>query len=119
MPIIQSAKKRVKVAAKANVRNTRARRNLRDTLKAFSAAISGGKATEIAKAQKEAVSALDIAAKKNVIHKNKAARKKAQLSAKAKAAGVKPSSQKPKAQSQKPKTATKKPAVKKTAPKKS
>lgn len=89
MPIIKSAKKRVKVAARANTRNTKVRRSLRGAMKSFNAALASGKPAEIAKAEREAASAIDIAAKKAVIHKNKAARKKSQLSAQAKAAGVK------------------------------
>lgn len=81
MPIIKSAKKRVKIAAKANVRNSKTRRKLRDTLKEFARALTSGKAVEIAKAQKAAESAIDTAAKKNVIHKNKAARQKAKFAA--------------------------------------
>jgi small subunit ribosomal protein S20 len=105
MPIIKSAKKRVKVASKARARNVRTKRSLREALKAFNKAVEGGKAADIQKAQQTVVSAIDIAAKKNVIHKNKAARQKAALSAQAKAAGAKPV-----------KAAAKKPAVsKKTA----
>lgn len=89
MPIIKSAKKRVKVAAKAGARNSKTKRNMREAIKAYLNAIEGGKAADIAKAEKAAVSAIDTAAKKAVIHKNKAARKKAQLSAAAKASGVK------------------------------
>src|SRR3989344_2467441 len=90
MPIIKSAKKRVKLAAKANVRNTRTRRSMREAIKAFNKALGSGKAAEITKFQQQAVSSIDIAAKKNVIHKNKAARQKSRLAAQAKAAGVKP-----------------------------
>ncbi|MBX4197112.1 30S ribosomal protein S20 [Candidatus Saccharibacteria bacterium] len=104
MPIIKSAKKRVKVAAKARTRNSRTKRSLREALKAFSRAIESGKAADIQKTQAEAVSALDTAVKKALIHKNKAARQKAALSAKAKAAGAKPT-----------KAAAKKTPVKKTA----
>lgn len=122
MPIIKSAKKRVKVAAKANSRNVRTKRTLRDALKAFTAALEGGKAVDIAKTEREAMSAIDMAAKKAVIHRNKAARQKAQVSARVKAAGVKPEkkaeSSKPKAKSTaaKPvaKKATSKPAAKKS-----
>jgi small subunit ribosomal protein S20 len=114
MPIIKSAKKRVKIAAKANTRNTRTRRSLRNTMKAFEAAIESGKTDAIGKAQREAVSALDMAAKKNVIHANKAARQKARLSAKAKSKGVKVTKSAPKkaapAKTAKKKTAAKKPA---------
>jgi len=90
MPIIKSAKKRVKIAAKARARNAGTKRSLRDALKAFSKAIEAGKPAEITKAQREAVSALDTAVQKAIIHKNKAARQTASLASKAKAAGVKP-----------------------------
>lgn len=104
MPIIKSAKKRVRVARKATVRNVKTKRNLKTALKAFQASLSGGKKSD--EALKKAQSTIDTAAKKGVMHKNKAARKKAQL---AKAAGVKPASAK--------KTAAK-PAAKKTPAKK-
>ncbi len=120
MPVIKSARKRVKVAAKANARNSNTKRSLRDALKAFTTALSGGKAEDVAKAQRKAVSAIDTAAKKNVIHKNKAARQKAQVAAKAKAAGVKPAKAAAKKVAAKPvakKVAAKKPATKKTSKK--
>ena len=123
MPIIKSAKKRVKVAAKATTRNTRTKRTLRDALKSFTKALESGKSSEIAKAEQAAMSAIDMASKKAVIHKNKAARKKAQISAAAKAKGVKPTK---KAETSKPKAmptgrqakSPAKPAAKKVAPKK-
>jgi small subunit ribosomal protein S20 len=117
MPIIKSAKKRVRVAARARARNVRTKRSLRESLKAFSKAVEAGKPADILKAQNEAYSALDTAVKKAVLHRNKAARQKAALAARAKAAGVKPaSSQKPKPTSQKPKAKSQKPAAaKKTA----
>jgi small subunit ribosomal protein S20 len=106
MPIIKSAKKRVKVTKKATTRNAKTKRSLREALKAFNLAVKSGKADSISKAKASADQAIDKAAKKNVIHSNKAARKKQQLAkaAKASTAG-------------KPKTA-KKPAVKKAAAKK-
>ena len=119
MPIIKSAKKRVKVAAKANARNSLHKRRVRDALKAFNKAIESGKPAEVAKAEKAAVSALDIAAKKAIVHRNKAARQKSQLSARAKAAGAKPtkSAAKPTAAKKAPakKTPAKKPAPKTSA----
>ena len=90
MPIIKSAKKRVKLAAKANVRNTRTRRSMREAIKAFNKALESGKAAEITKLQQQAVSSIDIATKKNVIHKNKADRFKSNLAQQAKSTGVKP-----------------------------
>jgi len=85
MPIIKSAKKRVKVARKATVRNVKTKRTLKTALKSFHAAVTGGK-KDVKKAQSKAQSALDQAAKKKVMHKNKVARKQKQLAAKAKAA---------------------------------
>ena len=104
MPIIKSAKKRVKVARKATARNAITKRTLRDALKAFSKAMSGGKPAEIAKAEKAVMSAIDVAAKKAIIHKNKASRKKSRVAKQVKTSGVKPS-----------KSAAKKPVVKKPA----
>lgn len=114
MPIIKSAKKRVKIAAKAKTRNNRTRRSLRSAMKAFEAALESGKPEAIGKAQREAVSALDLAAKKNVIHANKASRQKARLSAKAKAKGVKVTKS-----TAKKATPTKKPPAKKAIKKSS
>ena len=117
MPIIKSAKKRVKVAAQATTRNARVKRAMREAIKTFTKALAQGKADEVNKAQRAAESAIDMAAKKKLIHKNKAARQKAKLAAMAKSAGVKAKSSKPKAKN-KPaakKTPTKKTAAKKTA----
>ena len=89
MPIIKSAKKRVKLAAKANARNTRTRRDMREAIKALNKALESGKSAEILKLQTKATSAIDTAAKKNVIHKNKAARFKSRLATQIKSKGVK------------------------------
>ena len=118
MPIIKSAKKRVKVAAKAGARNSKTKRNMRVALKSFDAAIKSGKPAEITKAQNEAMSAIDTAAKKDIIHKNKAARQKAKLSAQAKSAGVKSSKTAKKPTKAPAKTAAKKTTAKKPASKK-
>ena len=110
MPIIKSAKKRVRVAQKATVRNSKTKRSLKSAVKAFAAALTGGK--KVSEAHAKAQSELDKAAKKGVMHKNKAARKKAQLTRAAKAAGApKPAAKKA------AKPATKKPAAKKTTKK--
>jgi len=82
MPIIKSAKKRVKTTRKATARNARAKKTLRGALKAFTK-------TTTAKNHSAAQSALDKAAKKGLLHKNKVARKKRQLAAAAKKAGTK------------------------------
>jgi ribosomal protein S20 len=118
MPIIKSAKKRVKTANKAAVRNSKTKRSLKSALKVFSR-------KPAAKAHSEAVSNVDKAVKKGVMHKNKAARLKKQMAAKSKAAGTKPATTKkaaakPAAKKVAPakKVAAKKPAAKKAAPKK-
>lgn len=117
MPIIKSAKKRVKVARKATVRNAKTKRSLKTALKAFQAAVtSGSKSAEEAK--KKAQSALDKAGKKNLMHKNKVARKQRQLAAAAKAAGIKPTATKKAAAPAKKAAAPKKAAAKKPAAKK-
>lgn len=117
MPIIKSAKKRVKVATKANTRNAKTKRSMREAIKSFTKALAGGSAKEIVEAERSAMSAIDKAAKKAVIHKNKAARKKAQLSAQAKASGAKlsPAAKKPAAKNAPAKA---KPVAAKKAPKK-
>lgn len=115
MPIIKSAKKRVKVASKAAVRNSKTKRSLKGAIKAFHAAITGGK-KEVKELQSKAQSTIDKAAKKGVMHKNKAARKKSQLAkaAKASAGAAKAPAKKPAAKKAAPKkVAAKKPAAKK------
>lgn len=107
MPIIKSAKKRVKTARKAAVRNSKTKRALKTALKVFAR-------KPAAAAHSRAQSELDRAVKKGVMHKNKAARVKKQLAAKNKAAGIKPTAAKKKAAPAK-KTATK-PVAKKAAP---
>jgi small subunit ribosomal protein S20 len=112
MPIIKSAKKRVKVAKKAAARNAKTKKGLRSALKAFHSKISGS-------SQSKAQSAIDKAVKKGVLSKNKAARKKKQLAASAKKAGVKPVARAKKAaKAAQKKAAIKKPATKKASTKK-
>jgi len=101
MPIIKSAKKRVRVATKAAARNSKTKRVLRGALKLFTR-----KSTTTA--HSSAQSAIDTAVKKGVMHKNKAARLKKQLATQAKAAGAKPAATK---------KAAAKPVTKKAAPK--
>jgi len=108
MPIIKSAKKRVKVAKKATIRNSKTKRSLKRAVKAFAAALTGGK--KVSEAHSKAQSELDKAVKKGLLHKNKVARKKSQLARAAKAAGApKPAAKK--------KTVAKAPAKKAAAKK--
>ena len=78
MPNIQSAKKRVKVSAKKNLRNRVVKTGVRTALKKLDAAIKADPAT--ANVQLNATtSAIDKAVAKGVMHKNAANRKKARL----------------------------------------
>jgi small subunit ribosomal protein S20 len=113
MPIIKSAKKRVRVSNKAAVRNSKTKRSLKTALKSFRSAISSD-AKDAGKKHSKAQSELDKAVKKGVMHKNKAARLKKQAAAKAKAAGVKSTA----ASTKKSAAPAKKVAVKKPAAKK-
>lgn len=111
MPIIKSAKKRVKTARKAAVRNSKTRRNLKDALKSFVK-------SPTAKSHSTVQSGLDKAVKKGVIHKNKAARLKKRAAKKSKAAGVKPTAVAKKSTAPAKRTVAKKPVAKKAPAKK-
>ncbi len=112
MPIIQSAKKRVRSAKKATIRNAKTKRTMRTAIKEFRASLTTRK--DSAAALSEAQKTIDIAVKKGLLQKNRAARKKSQLANEAKAAGVKLATGTKKAAS----TAKKAPAKKAAAPKK-
>lgn len=114
MPIIKSAIKRAKQTIKRNERNVGIKRDIKDAVKAFMAKPS---AATLSKAQSE----IDTAVKKNLLNKNTASRRKANLSKIAKEAGVKlgagTKKAAPKATPAKP-AAAKKPAAKATTAKK-
>lgn len=114
MPIIKSAKKRARVANKAAIRNSKTKRSFKNAIKQLQAALSKGdkKASEL---QRAAQSELDKAAKKGVIHKNKAARKKRQLAQAAKASSAEKPAKPAKTAAKATKPAAKKPAAKKPA----
>ena len=112
MPIIKSAKKRVRVNRKAAVRNAKTKRALKAAMKLF--AKSPG-----ADSHASAQSNVDKMLKKGLVHKNKAARMKKKLAAQAKAANVKPGTKKATVKTTPAKkTAAKKPAAKKATVKK-
>lgn len=78
MPNIQSAKKRVKVSEKKNLRNRMVKSAVRTSVKKFEAALASD--PQNANVQLTATtSAIDKAASKGIIHKNAANRKKARL----------------------------------------
>jgi small subunit ribosomal protein S20 len=74
MPNIQSAKKKARQDKKRTTRNESYRKSVKNAIKA----LTGGKKVKVA--LQKAYSLIDKAAKKKVIHKNKAARMKARIS---------------------------------------
>ncbi|CZQ82448.1 ribosomal protein s20 [Trichococcus palustris] len=78
MPNIDSAVKRVRTSEKANLQNNAQKSAMRSAIKKFEAAAaeSAENSEELLKA---AVKAVDVAASKGLIHKNKAARDKSRL----------------------------------------
>ena len=106
MPIIKSAIKRAKQAAKRRERNVGIKHDIKTATKAFAAKPT---AATLSATQSE----IDTAVKKGLIKKNTASRRKSALAAAAKKAGVKFEAKKATK-----KTPAKKPAVKKTAAKK-
>lgn len=86
MANIKSAKKRVGITAKQNLRNRMVTSAVKTSLKRYDQALAAGN-TEVAEAAYlKAVSTVDKAAGKGVLHKNAANRKKAQLARKRTAA---------------------------------
>jgi len=78
---IKSALKRIRSSARKRARNKPVRTALKTYVKSAQAQIVGGSDTS-AEAVVQAISALDKAANKGIIHKNQAARRKARLMAK-------------------------------------
>ena len=83
---IKSAIKRVKVTEKQTLRNRAAKSEMKTTIRRFDEAMLSGDAAAADKAYLTAVSTVDHAASKGMIHKNAASRKKAQMAKKRAAA---------------------------------
>ncbi len=133
MPIIASAKKRVRTAARQYEENNLHRSRARTSVKKIRDALAAGKTADAVAELPRAQSYLDKAAKTNAMHANAVARYKSQLAVALKAAGNKDQTPqravtaaaagkavKPKATAKKaaPKTATAKNPAAKAAPKK-
>ena len=86
MANIKSAIKRAKTTEKQNLRNRMATSEMKTTIRRFDEALQAGDAAASEKAYLEAVSTVDHAAAKGMLHKNAAARKKAQMAKKRAAA---------------------------------
>jgi small subunit ribosomal protein S20 len=79
MPHTSSAKKRMRQYEKNRRYNRGYKKEIKETLKAFALAAQSGTPEQIQAEFTKAVKTLDKAAARNVIHANKAARKKSQL----------------------------------------
>lgn len=80
MPNIKSAEKRVKTSQASQARNKAARTLLKGNLKKFDAAVAGENREVADSAYRVAVKTVDRSVTKGIIHKNKAAHKKSQMS---------------------------------------
>ena len=80
MPNIKSAERRMRVEAKANLRNRMVKSELKTVAKKFKAAVEAGDKDTAAALYKEYTGALEKAALKGTLHKNNVDRKKAQIS---------------------------------------
>lgn len=81
MPNIKSAKKRVIVAEKKNLRNKSYRSALKTEIKKADAALTS-KSADMDGSVKAAIKKIDQAVSKGILHKNNAARKKSALAVK-------------------------------------
>ena len=79
MPNIKSAKKRVKVTETKTLQNKMFKTSLKTSVKKYTAALAEGNKELASKTYLEAVSKIDKAVSKGIIHKNNAARKKSQF----------------------------------------
>jgi len=81
MPIIRSAKKALRVSLRKKVVNDKRMKNLRESVKEVKSLVGDKKAADAKTSLAKAYQAIDKAAKRGVIKKNTAARKKSRLSA--------------------------------------
>ncbi|MFC1617654.1 30S ribosomal protein S20 [Patescibacteria group bacterium] len=79
MPIKKAAKKYIRKTKTRTERNTRVKNRVKKLVKQARVLIEEGKTKEVDKALADASKALDKAAQKKVIHKNKARRLKKRL----------------------------------------
>ena len=81
MPITKSAKKALRSSARKRVFNVDRKNEMKEVLKKAKKLISENKKSEVEKLIPEAYKAIDKAAKRGVIKKNNASRKKSRLTA--------------------------------------
>ncbi len=80
MAITKSAKKAIRVSLRKKVLNDRRTRTMKDSVKKLEKTIKAGKKDEAIKMLPGVFAAIDKAAKRGVIKKNNAARKKSRVS---------------------------------------
>jgi len=80
MPITKSAKKALRVSTRKKVVNDQSKKLFKEATKAVERLVKDGKKDEAKKAVAKAQTTIDKAAKRGVIQKNTAARKKSRLS---------------------------------------
>ncbi|MGI6557686.1 MAG: 30S ribosomal protein S20 [Limnochordia bacterium] len=80
MPKVSSAAKRVRVTEKRTLRNRQVKSAMRTAIRKYLQAIEAGSREEAEQSLRKAISQIDRAASKGVIHKNQAARRKSRLS---------------------------------------
>lgn len=117
MPLTKSAKKALLTDRRRKVENDLTRAKVKSAIKGAKIAIREENTEAINELMAKAYRELDIAAKKNVIHRNKAARLKSRLSKKISGMGV-PAAAPKKAKSTAAKPAKAKTTTKKTSKKK-
>jgi len=78
MPNIRQQEKRVKIAARQRLENLRYRSTVKTLTKRLENAVADGDADQVAAEHRELVRTIDKAASRGALHKNTAARKKAQ-----------------------------------------
>ncbi len=79
MPNIKSVKKDVLRSRANNLRNQATKSRIKTFIKKTNVAITGGDAAAISAVLSQTVSVVDRAAKRGIIHKNAAARRKSRL----------------------------------------
>ncbi|HOB88339.1 MAG TPA: 30S ribosomal protein S20 [Bacillota bacterium] len=82
MPINRSAIKRAKTSKKRQMRNVAVKSQVRTAIKKYELSLAEGDSTRAAGLLEEAISTIDKAAQKGVIHRNEADRRKSRLARK-------------------------------------
>lgn len=79
MPILKSSKKQLRQNATRRLRNDRTRDLFREARVGFERLVTGGNVAQATEAFPKLQKVIDTLAKKNIIHKNNAARKKSRF----------------------------------------